>query len=42
MNPICGAITDIVESICKIFIKTNDAADEQSESNPVTKDDVRS
>ena len=42
ISPICNTITDIVESICKIFIKSNATTDEQSESNPATKDDVRS
>lgn len=42
MSPICNTITNIVESICKIFIKTNATTDEQSGSNPATKDDVRS
>ena len=42
ISPICNTITSIVESICKIFIKTNAITDEQSGSNPTTKDDVRS
>lgn len=42
ISPICNTITDIVECICKIFIKTNTTTDEQSGSNPATKDDVRS
>lgn len=42
ISPICNAITNIVESICKIFIKANTTADEQSGSKPASKYDVRS